>query len=65
MPIEFLVRAKGIEPSSKAWEAFVLPLYHARVQNAMIHTTHTKVNSIKQIALYYFWLALKSRFLIK
>lgn len=29
-PIEFLVRAKGIEPSSKAWEAFVLPLYHAR-----------------------------------
>lgn len=26
----FLVRAKGIEPSSKAWEAFVLPLYHAR-----------------------------------
>ena len=25
-----LVRAKGIEPSSKAWEAFVLPLYHAR-----------------------------------
>ena len=30
MPIEFLVRAKGIEPSSKAWEAFVLPLYHAR-----------------------------------
>ena len=27
---EFLVRAKGIEPSSKAWEAFVLPLYHAR-----------------------------------
>ena len=31
MPIEFLVRAKGIEPSSKAWEAFVLPLYHARM----------------------------------
>ena len=26
----FLVRAKGIEPSSKAWEAFVLPLYHTR-----------------------------------
>ena len=25
-----LVRAKGIEPSSKAWEAFVLPLYHTR-----------------------------------
>ena len=25
-----MVRAKGIEPSSKAWEAFVLPLYHAR-----------------------------------
>ncbi len=23
-------RAKGIEPSSKAWEAFVLPLNHAR-----------------------------------
>ena len=27
-----LVRAKGIEPSSKAWEAFVLPLYHTRKQ---------------------------------
>ncbi len=26
----FLVRAKGIEPSSSAWEADVLPLYHAR-----------------------------------
>lgn len=23
-------RAKGIEPSTKAWEAFVLPLYYAR-----------------------------------
>ena len=29
-PILFLVRAKGIEPSSSAWEADVLPLYHAR-----------------------------------
>lgn len=28
--VEFLVRAKGIEPSPKAWEAFVLPLYYAR-----------------------------------
>ena len=25
-----MVRAKGIEPSSSAWEADVLPLYHAR-----------------------------------
>ena len=25
-----VVRAKGIEPSSSAWEADVLPLYHAR-----------------------------------
>ncbi|VUX45743.1 hypothetical protein DF3PA_150020 [Candidatus Defluviicoccus seviourii] len=25
-----LERAKGIEPSSKAWEALVLPLNHAR-----------------------------------
>ncbi len=24
-------RAKGIEPSSKAWEAFVLPLNYARL----------------------------------
>ena len=31
----FLVRAKGIEPSSSAWEADVLPLYHAR--NLLIH----------------------------
>ncbi len=30
MPAIFLVRAKGIEPSSSAWEADVLPLYHAR-----------------------------------
>ena len=29
-PVKFLVRAKGIEPSSSAWEADVLPLYHAR-----------------------------------
>ena len=28
--VYFLVRAKGIEPSSSAWEADVLPLYHAR-----------------------------------
>lgn len=27
-----MVRAKGIEPSSSAWEADVLPLYHARNQ---------------------------------
>ena len=26
----FLVRAKGIEPSSKAWEALILPLDYAR-----------------------------------
>ncbi len=26
-----LVRVKGIEPSSKAWEAFVLPLYYTRL----------------------------------
>ena len=29
-PMGQLVRAKGIEPSSSAWEADVLPLYHAR-----------------------------------
>ena len=29
-PTLILVRAKGIEPSSSAWEADVLPLYHAR-----------------------------------
>lgn len=29
-PTLILVRAKGIEPSPKAWEAFVLPLYYAR-----------------------------------
>ena len=31
----FLVRAKGIEPSSSAWEADVLPLYHAR--DCLVH----------------------------
>ena len=25
-------RLKGIEPSFKAWEAFVLPLHHSRMQ---------------------------------
>ena len=28
---EGLERVKGIEPSSKAWEAFVLPLNHTRI----------------------------------
>ncbi len=26
-----LVRAEGIEPSSHAWEAHILPIYYARV----------------------------------
>lgn len=38
-------RLKGIEPSFKAWEAFVLPLHHSRVlakfyvQNARLSTS--------------------------
>ena len=35
-----LVRAKGIEPSSSAWEADVLPLYHARnCETILYHRT--------------------------
>ena len=38
-PIKFLVRAKGIEPSSSAWEADVLPLYHARNCEVILYYT--------------------------
>ena len=38
-PNVFLVRAKGIEPSSSAWEADVLPLYHARALRDSIPRT--------------------------
>ena len=55
----FLVRAKGIEPSSSAWEADVLPLYHARVFMAGFYTRYDKKSSIKHswpfpVAFYYF-----------
>ena len=29
-PLRFLERAMGIEPTSEAWEASILPLYDAR-----------------------------------
>jgi hypothetical protein len=29
-------RAKGIEPSSKAWEAFVLPMNYARNSESIL-----------------------------
>ena len=44
---EILVRAKGIEPSSKAWEAFVLPLYHARICVGILY--YTKINVHKNL----------------
>ena len=72
MPIWFLVRAKGIEPSPKAWEAFVLPLYYARkeygkmlyyfatnVQNfiSFCHATYRPmVLRYKNCAVYQHWL---------
>jgi hypothetical protein len=34
-----LERVKGIEPSSKAWEAFVLPLNYTRVLALMVQNT--------------------------
>ena len=33
-------RAKGIEPSSKAWEAFILPMNYARMNIAMDAMCH-------------------------
>ena len=46
----FLVRAKGIEPSSSAWEADVLPLYHARnVCDFIHHQTKSPVLKIKTV----------------
>ena len=38
-PNTSLVRAKGIEPSSSAWEADVLPLYYARALRDFITRT--------------------------
>ena len=37
---EVLERVKGIEPSSQAWEARILPLDHTRP--AMIYSYHTR-----------------------
>ena len=31
-------RAKGIEPSSQAWEARILPMNYARMMNILYHT---------------------------
>ena len=46
----FLVRAKGIEPSSSAWEADVLPLYHARnVCDFIHHQNKSPVLKIKTV----------------
>ncbi len=42
-----VVRAKGIEPSASAWEADVLPLYHARVV-FILYLFGKPVSSIKQ-----------------
>ena len=28
-------RAMGIEPTSKAWEAFILPMYYARMMKQL------------------------------
>lgn len=44
-----MVRAKGIEPSSSAWEADVLPLYHARRVMARFYTPFVKKSSTKHI----------------
>tara|TARA_Y100000031_G_scaffold43265_1_gene49665 strand:- start:11252 stop:11524 length:273 start_codon:yes stop_codon:yes gene_type:complete len=35
-PATGLERARGIEPPSKAWEAFVLPLNYARLGNRVV-----------------------------
>ena len=54
-----LVRAKGIEPSSKAWEAFVLPLYHARIMIQILYYIKTKVYKNKKPTI---WSAFQSYF---
>ena len=34
-------RVKGIEPSSQAWEAHVLPLNHTRIRNECLVNIHS------------------------
>jgi hypothetical protein len=42
-------RAMGIEPMSKAWEAFVLPLNYARVVDLLHHTLIQAVVEVDRI----------------
>ena len=39
-PEFFLERARGVEPPSKAWEAFILPMNYARAQLTIILYFH-------------------------
>ncbi len=57
-----LVRAKGIEPSSSAWEADVLPLYHARIH--MLHILYKTKPNVQNKETEYFILVPYSAFLI-
>src|SRR5215471_11487831 len=49
-PFCFLERAMGIEPTSEAWEASILPLYDARSMPYFRHYTQEQVTSYRCIA---------------
>ena len=44
----FMERAKGIEPSSQAWEARILPMNYARKMYILYHI----INNMNRFILY-------------
>ncbi len=52
-----LVRAKGIEPSSSAWEADVLPLYYARKSKMILYRDRKNIKdkNNKYLTFYKFY----------
>ena len=52
-PLQTLERVKGIEPSSQAWEARILPLNHTRLRCASARQARAKrCISIKRAAVW-------------
>ena len=50
-----LERAMGIEPTSKAWEAFILPMNYAReCSYSIIVATHLQENSNFVSIIHFF-----------
>ena len=48
-----LERVKGIEPSSQAWEARILPLNHTRIGSDELLQTLTPYASVKKLQVLY------------